>query len=172
MLFSFTFRLFTAIRQSVCLVFLLPFFSSSSSFAKFFTFTFRFACIFSCFLFPLSRRSFTMFLVFHHCYLLCLTMWITIYFQCFFCLGRFYSMLAFFYTHIFSMLYSFLLFGRLMTVNYPKKWQKYGYIRFYGLSVYIDHRPWDNTMSSIFHSFVFGHPYFSLRFPFPSVLFI
>lgn len=58
------------------------------------------------FLFSLAfASSFTMFSVFHHCYLLCLTMWITIYFPCFFCsvrfcLGWFHSMLVHFFCRI------------------------------------------------------------------------
>lgn len=77
-----------------------------------------------------------MFSVFHHCYLLCLTMWITIYFPCFFCSGSSYSKLDFL-PHNFFELYSFLLLVAWWRWTAPKKWQKYR-IRFYGL--YIDPR--------------------------------
>lgn len=53
---------------------------------------------------------------FHHCYLLCLTMWITIYFPCFFSadpIQCFFLFFCFFFKFIST-------FGRLIKVNYPK----------------------------------------------------
>lgn len=159
--FSFTFRLLTAIRQSVWLVFpflLNSFFSSSSSFAEFFTF--RFVCIF---LFSFSSFTCSFHNVFGFPPLLFIMFDNVDYnlFPVFLLFGQLLFNAACFLPHNFFCAVFISTFWSLDEGELPQKWQKY--IAFVSM-VCISTIEYDSA-SSIFHSFVFGHPSFSPHIP-------